>query len=71
MPSQGDEVTKDERLPRVLRRSDYEDRRLDVFALIKQTMAETALSQNALLILPQALLPQTEAFLNSVSLAAS
>ncbi|CAK9021468.1 Uncharacterized protein SCF082_LOCUS15362 [Durusdinium trenchii] len=66
MPRQGHDIDKDERLPRRLRCEDYDSRRLDVFALIKQTMAEQALSQNALLVLPQTLLSETEAFLNSV-----
>ena len=68
VPRQGHDIDKDERLPRRLRCEDYDSRRLDVFALIKQTMAEQALSQNALLVLPQTLLSETEAFLNSVSL---
>ena len=53
------------------RRADYEDKRLDVFALVKQNMADDHLIQNPLLVLPQALVSQTEKFLNEVLLGGS
>ena len=60
-------MTLDERLPRRLRADDYVDKHLDVFALVKQAMADNHLSQNPLLVWPQTSIAATEHFFRQVN----
>ena len=64
LPGHGDGMQLDERMPRRLRQ---DGNRRDVFAMVKQQMADTKLIQNPLLVWPEGLLPKTESFWNGVN----
>jgi len=49
------EVKTHERVPRVLRSTDFDSRRLDVFACVKQYLSDTDLAQDPILVFPQSL----------------
>ena len=63
MPDQGRGLELHERVPRALRSDDPAGRMDDVFCLVKETMASTALSQAPLLVYPSKLLPLSQEFL--------
>lgn len=63
MPDQGMGLELHERVPRALRSDDPDGRADDIFCLVKETMASTALSQAPLLVYPSKLLPISQEFL--------
>ena len=62
----GEEIQTDEKIPR---RFQHGDRDLDVFALVKQNMSDSGLSQDPLLVLPQALISESNHFMQMVTRA--
>lgn len=62
----GEQIETTERVPSRMR---IEDQSLDVFCLVKQNMSDANLSQHPLLVMPHALLPETESFLQKVNTA--
>eukprot|EP00438_Fugacium_kawagutii_P007360 Skav218573 [mRNA] locus=scaffold2610:222769:230539:- [translate_table: standard] len=67
MPRRGQGLQLNDRIPRAMRTSDMDVQDSDVFAMIKETMADDGLSQDPLLVMPGALLQESKKALNEAN----
>lgn len=60
MPRRGEGLQVNDRIPRAMRTSDMDVQDCDVFAMIKETMADSALCQDPLLVMPGGMLQDSK-----------